>query len=222
MVSVASGARWCAQVAAGHHCVVVHTTGVLFELACGNSVLFDVGSICMAARTGLRDIEGVNFRTRVAGRPQVMHPVAIRADRHFCITLREQFPVDAGLILAELIGSQRRVVLPHEGAIGMTTSAQGGNLAPLDLAAEPGLLAHGIEVRLGRVAAMATGAGQSFLRMNVPGELFFGYAAWRIQRGVAIKASVRSLCVSDAGTCGKEQQQRHPFQKPAISPCSHR
>jgi hypothetical protein len=129
-----------------------------------------------------------------------MHAMTIGADGYLCITLREQFPVDAGLVLAELIGSQRRVVLPHESPIGVTTSAQGRNLAPLDLSAEPDLLAHCVEVRLGRIAAMATGAGQSFLRMNVLGKLFFTYAAGRIQRGVAIEAGVRGLCVSQVCT----------------------
>jgi hypothetical protein len=139
-----------------------------------------------------------------------MHAVTIRADRHLCVTLGEQLPVDAGFVLAQLIGLQGRVVLPHEGPIGVTTSAQGRNLAPFDLSAEPGRLAHGVKICLCGIAAMATGAVQPFLRVNVPGELFFAYPARRIQRRMAIEASVGGLRVSRASTPGKEQEQGHP------------
>jgi hypothetical protein len=42
--------------------------------------------------------------------------------------------------------------------------------------------------------------------MNVAGELLFGDLERRIERAVAIEASVRSLRVSHASTCRKEQQ----------------
>src|ERR1700674_3754261 len=96
-----------------------------------------------------------------------MHAVAIRADRHLCVTLSEQLPMGAGFVLAQLIGSQGRVVLPHEGAIRVTTSAEGRNLVPFDLPTEAGGLAHGVKIGLRGIAAVATGAVQPFLRINV-------------------------------------------------------
>ena len=92
-----------------------------------------------------------------------MYPVAIRADRYLCVALREELPMDAGFVLAQLIGLQGRVILPHERPIGMTTSAQCWNLAPFDLPAEAGRLAHGVKIGLRGIAAMATGAVQPFL-----------------------------------------------------------
>ena len=92
-----------------------------------------------------------------------MHAMAIGAHRDFGLALREQLPVHAGLVLAQLIGAEGRIVLPHEGSVGMAAPAQSWNLAPLDLSTEAGLLAHGLYVGPRRIAAMATRTSEPFL-----------------------------------------------------------
>jgi hypothetical protein len=159
---------------------MVNAGAVFFELIGGDFIRLHVRSVRVATSTSLCDVEEVNFRTCVTHRPQIMHAVAIRADRHFCITFFEQLSVNARLVLAELIGSQRWVVLPHVGPVSVTLPAQRWNLAPSDLPPESCRLAHGVQVRLRRITAMTTGAVQPFLRMNVSGELFLGHPAGRI------------------------------------------
>src|SRR5579863_9242809 len=96
-----------------------------------------------------------------------MYSVAINANRDFRVAFGQQFPVDARLVLAELVGPQPRIVLFHQIRIAMAAPAQCGNLASLDLSVESGGFAHGIHVGLRWIAAVATRARQSLLRMNV-------------------------------------------------------
>lgn len=77
----------------------------------------------MTASTGLRDVKRVNVRTRVTGRTYAVHAMAIDANRDFSITLGQKFSVNTGLVLAELIRPQGRVVLAHERAIRMAACA---------------------------------------------------------------------------------------------------
>ena len=120
-------------------------------------------------------LSGVDLRARIACGPQIVHTVAINADRHLRIALGQQFSVHAGLVLAELVGAQSRIVLLHQSRIGMAASAQPWNLAALNLSAESSCFAHGVHVSLRRIAAMAARARQSFLRMNVLSELCLGH-----------------------------------------------
>jgi hypothetical protein len=208
MISMASCAGWCAQVAASRHRLMVDACAVFLELVGGDTVRLHMRSIGVATGTGLCDVERVNLRSCVTHRPQVVYAVAIRADRHFCVALFEKLSVNARLVLAKLIGSQRWVVLPHVSPVSVTLPAQPWNLAPFDLPPESCRLAHGVQVRLLRITAMTTGAVQPFLRMNVSRELFFGYPAGRILYRVAVKAGVDGLRVGNA--CAREQQQCHP------------
>src|SRR6516162_632563 len=134
----------------------------------------------MTTRTGLRNVQRIHFRARVTGRTKVMHTVAVDAHRDLVITLRQAPAMHTGLVLGQLVRAQRWVVLTHKGGIGMATAAYFGNLLALDLTAEPSRLAHGIQVGPGGIAAVATGACQSLLGVNVTGESFLRYLERRI------------------------------------------
>lgn len=200
-----------AQVATDGHGLMVHASAVFFELVRWNGMALHVGSIGMTASAGFSDVERVNVRTRVTGRTHAVDAMAVDANRDFGVTFGGEFSVNTGLVLNQLIGAQGRVVLTHEGAVGVATSAQGGYLTALNLSTESRRLAHGVHVGHGGIAAMATGAGKAFLRMNILSELFFRYAERRVERGVAIEASVRRLGARrQAGACRYEQQQNGP------------
>ena len=92
-----------------------------------------------------------------------MHAVAVDADGHFSVALGKKFAVHAGFVLAELIGTQGRIVLAHEGRIGVAAPAEIWNLLPLDLAAKACGFAHSIRAGYGGIPTVTTGAGQSFL-----------------------------------------------------------
>src|SRR6516162_1759038 len=101
----------------------------------------------------------MNCRARVARGPQTMNAMAIDAHGHFGVTSGEEFAVHAGLVLGQLVGAQGRVVLPHESRIGVTTTAKLWDIFAADLAAKSDGFAHGLHVRFGGIAAVATPAG---------------------------------------------------------------
>lgn len=158
MISMASRAGGSAQVTTSRHGLMVHAGIILRELIRRNAVGFHVGRVAMAPCTGLRDVERMHLGAQVAGGAQIMHSVAINANSHFRIAFGEQFPMHAGLVLAELIGPQPRFVLSHVVPIGMATSAERRNLTPLNLSAESRCFAHGVHVGSCRIASMAARA----------------------------------------------------------------
>src|ERR1700740_2739439 len=104
MIPVARGAGWRAQVPANGHGLAVDAGGVVGELIGGDFVCLHVIGICVAMGASRCDVQGMNFRSWIAGSPQVMHAVTIGADRNFGVALGEELSVHAGLILTELIG----------------------------------------------------------------------------------------------------------------------
>jgi len=176
----------------------------------------------MAARARLGNVQRVDLRTRVARSAQTMHTMAIDANRDFRVAFCEKLSVHAGLVLAQLICPQGRVVLPHEGRIGVAASAESWNLTPLDLSSEAGRFAHGIWVGLRGITAMATRAGQPFLRVDVAGELLLGYLKRGIERPVAVEASVLRLRKSRAAAGRHHKQLEERAAVSVISPCIHR
>jgi hypothetical protein len=171
VVAMASGAGWRTEVTADSQSVMVHAVTVLRELIGGDGIPPHIRSVCMTTGTRLRDVEWMNFGARVAGRPQVMHAMAIDAHRDLAIAFGKKFAVHTGLVLAELIGAQSWVVLAHERHVGMATAAKLWDLTSLDVAAKSSRLAHGIGIGFGGIAAMTIRTGQTFLRVDVAGEL---------------------------------------------------
>lgn len=154
---------------------MVHARAVLGKLIRGDVVSLHVRRIRVAAGTGLRHVQGVHFRTRVAGRAEIMDTMAVDAYRNLGVPLRQALAVHAGFVLCQLVGPERRIVLAQERAVGMTVAAKFWNLRAQDLATESCRLAHGIHIRLCRIATMTNGASQSFLRMDVMGEFLSRY-----------------------------------------------
>ena len=205
MVSMAGGAGGRAEIASNNQRVVMHAGAVFGELIRGNGIPLHVAGVRMAPRASLRDIERVDFRSGITGGPQTMNTVAINADSHFCVALREELAVNAGLVLAQLIGAQRRIVFAHECCIRMATSAKTGDVFAFDLSAKPRGFAHSIRVGFSGVAAVAARTSQALLRMDVTGKLRFRDLERRIERAVAIQASIRRLSPAPAS----EENRRH-------------
>ena len=221
MVSVTSRTGGRTQVSASSQSVVMHTFVVLRKLVRGDGVACHVGSVGMAAGAGLRDVERMNLRPRVARWPKTMQAMAVGANRHLGVTLGKKFSMHASLVLSELVRSQRRVVFAHECSIRMATAAEFRNLGPRDLSAKSSFLAHGIDVGLCGISAMATRAGQSFLRMDILRELLFGDLQRRIQGSVTVQASA-ALRVGRRRKETPEERSQQWSLHCVISPCIHR
>ncbi len=110
MVSVAGGARRRAQVSAHCHRLVVDAGVVLGKLIRGNPVLLHVSHIRVAARAGLRDVDGIHSGSGIAGRPDVVNAVTIGADRNLGVARGQALAVYAGVVLVQLIGAQAGIV----------------------------------------------------------------------------------------------------------------
>ena len=101
---------------------MVNTLAVFRELISRNLVCAHVGGVSVTMGARIRDVDGIDGRTRIAGHSQIVDAVAVGADCNFRVTTGEPLPVYAGLVLAQLIGAQAGVVLPHVGGIGVTAS----------------------------------------------------------------------------------------------------
>src|SRR5205823_11568838 len=107
MVSVTSRAGRRTQIAPNNERLVVNALAISGELVGRDLVRLHVGLVGMTAGAGLGDVRGVDTGTGVAGRTQVVHTMAIDADGNLGVALSQEFAMNAGLILAELIGAQR-------------------------------------------------------------------------------------------------------------------
>ena len=195
---------------------------VLGKLIRGNVVSLHVLRVRVTAGAGLRHVQGVYCGPSIAGGAKVVHAVTVDAYCYLGITLREEFSVHAGLVLAQLIGAQRWVVLAHERPIRMATPAELRDILSFDLPAKSGSFAHGIHICLCGITTVATRACETLLRVNVAGELLFGHLQRGIESPVAIQAGVLRLSRSRAAAEGHPQQQAQPRQKFVISPRIHR
>jgi len=148
--------------------------------------------------------------------------MAVNAYGNLRITLGKEISVNTGLVLAQLIGPQRRIVLAHEATIRMTAAAKLGDIFALDPSAESGSLVHSIHVCFCGIPAVATRAGQAFLRVDVIGELLFCDLKRRIQSSMAIQAGVLRLRVCHTYTGSNYQEREQRPWKSVISPNIHR
>ena len=146
MISVTSRARRRAQISTNRHRFMVHAPVVLGILVRGDAISLHVFGVGVTARTGLRNIQWANLGTRVARRAQVVHAMAVDANRNLGISLQQPLAVHAGLILGQLVGTQRRVIYAHERAVGVAMAAEFRNLVALNFATKTGGLAHGVHV----------------------------------------------------------------------------
>ena len=85
----------------------------------------------MALATSLRNVGDVNGRAGNRYRLDAVDPVAIGTGCRHRIAFCVAFAVNAGQVLAQLIGSKFRVVRIDELRIGMTGPAEGRNFKPI-------------------------------------------------------------------------------------------
>jgi len=137
MTSVASGTSGRAQVSAKNKRVVMNAGCVVRCLRRRNAVALHGIGICVTSRARLRNVQGMHLGSLVARRLNIVHAVAIGAYGHFRVALREHLSVHAGLVLAELVGAQRRIEAAHVGGIGMALRANLGNLIATQMSAMP-------------------------------------------------------------------------------------
>lgn len=204
MVPVASAAGGSAEVSSHRQSIVVDAVVVLRQLVGRNLVAAHVGIIGVAMPASVGNVDRIDGRPRITGRAHIVNAVAVGAHGDFAVSRCQALPVNAGFVLAQLIGAQSGIESPHEGGIGMTAPAQLRDLGPVNLAFPSGLAAHGlVRIIAGGVAAVATGAGQTFLGVDVLAEFFLAYAQRIWQGRVAIEARVFGLCARQSGTEGK-------------------
>ena len=139
-------------------------------------ITLHVISVGMAACTRFRYMRRVNRGTRIRGRKDVVHAMAVNADGHFGISLLQLLAVHAGEVLALLISPKARVELSHVIRIGVATTAKGRNLrlgwsAPKALGRTHRV--HGIIVA---VPAMTIRATETGLVVNITGKQLRGLA----------------------------------------------
>jgi len=71
--------------------------------------------------------------------------------------------MNAGSVLTQLVCAQRGIVLPHRIRVRVATAAKRWNLAARDSPSKARGLAHRVHISSGRIAAMASGAGEPLL-----------------------------------------------------------
>lgn len=197
------------QVASYRKRFVVDAGAVLCELVCGDGVSLHVIRVSMAASACVRHVDRIHRRTWIAGGPQVVDTMTIRAHCNFGVTGSQAFTVHTGVILVQLVCPQTGVELPHVGWVGMATSTQLRDLLAIYLALPPGLAAHGfVGIVAGGIAPVTAGARQSLLCMYVLTELLLAHSDWIRQRGVAIQAGVGGLSKNQRCTKSDNAEQR--------------
>jgi len=123
-----------------------------------------------------------------------MDTMAVCAHGDSAVSLGPLLTVHAGPILLELIHADARVVLLHSLGIAVTRGAQQRDLLALSLALPTSDTAHGpLGIIAIGVAAMAIGAGQSFLSVNILAERFYGDPQRLRQVGMAIETGIFCL-----------------------------
>ena len=103
-----------------------------------------------------------------------MGRMAAHADRHFLVSgAVESLAVDGGIILGHLVDAQRRIVLPHEAGVGMTTPADLRDLLAPRFADVAFGAIHRSHSGVVGIAAMAGDAAETFERVDVLSKIFY-------------------------------------------------
>jgi hypothetical protein len=132
-----------------------------------------------------------------------MVAVATDAGRHRLISLAQELPVDAREIFRLLIYPEGGIVPFHKTGVAVALAAEGRNLRGFGPAHKTARRGHGqFLVGLGGVTAMAAGAPEPFLQMDIalhlPREIL-------IQVGMAGNAGIGWFCLSrEEGDRGEE------------------
>ena len=177
MVTMAGCTRRRAQISANYQRLVVDAFVVLRKLIGWDFVCAHVAGVGMAVSAGIGYVNRVNSRSRVTGSANIVDAVAVGTNGDFDVASGQPLAMHAGLVLAELIGAQAGIELPHVCGIRVATSAQLRDLFAIDLALPSGFAAHCLIWIIFRgIAAVAAGARQALLRVDVVAEFFLAHA----------------------------------------------
>lgn len=188
MISVARRAGGRTQVSSFGDCSVMHAFTVGGELIGGNFIAAHVHGVSVTARAGCGNVGWVDFGLWIAGCSEVMHAMAINAYCDLGIAGGQTHTVNAGLVFAELIGSQAGIEFAHVGRIGMTAAAERWNLGTAGFAFEAGLAIHGfLRIITVGIASMTANTCEAPLRVDVLREFFLRHLQLIGQSGVAIQ-----------------------------------
>ncbi len=204
MISVTGATGWSTQIATVRHGFMVDTLVVIRELTHRYAVRLHVSRIGMAMAARDRDVEWVDGGANVVGRQNFVHAVAVGADSNLCVAPRQLPSMHAGSVLCQLVGAQRRIVLPHVGRIAMALAADFGYLLARDFAFESSLPAHRV-VSAGGIATVTTRACESLLRMNIRRKAVSADMQRSIQSRMAIHTCIQRL--GKGGRQGEKQDK---------------
>lgn len=164
MVAMASWTGGSTQVSAHDERLMMNAPVIFDELVRRDAISGHVGHVGVAARACIRDVDGVYSGAWIAGRAYVMNAVTICAHCHLAVARGQSLPVNAGVILRELIRAQAGIELPHIGRIGMATAAEIRDFPSFDSPGPTRFLTHGLLcIITARITTMATHAAQALL-----------------------------------------------------------
>ena len=109
------------QIASHRERFVVHARAVLCELIRGNGISLHVTRVRMAASARVRHVDRIDRGAGIAGGPQIVDTMTIRAHCNLRVSGREALAVHTGAVLAQLVGAQAGVELPNIRRIRMAT-----------------------------------------------------------------------------------------------------
>jgi len=180
MMSVTIVARRCGEIPALQNRAAVDANTVFRQLVGWHRRTvrsFEAGHgrrVRMARSASLRNALAVNQGERVFGVTDTVDAVAtdtLRSTRVF--GFKEPLAVWTVFEFRQLISGQRRIEILHEAGIRMATRTEKRNPIAIFVAASarPFLDKRMLELRIGRIAAMATRAGKAASEMNIVHEI---------------------------------------------------
>ena len=119
MVSMTRCTGRRAQIASHRERFVVHARAVLCKLIRGNGISLHVTRVRMAASARVRHVDRIDRGAGIAGGPQIVDTMTIRAHCNLRVSGREALAVHTGAVLAQLVGAQAGVELPNIRRIRM-------------------------------------------------------------------------------------------------------
>lgn len=162
MVPMTSRTGRSTQVSAHDERLMMNAAVVFDELVRRDAIPGHVRHVGVAARARIRDVDGVYRGSWIAGRAHVMNAVTIGAHCDLAVASGQPFPVDAGVILRELIRTQAGIELPHISRVGMATTAEVRDFPSFNSSGPARFLTHGLLwIIAARITTMATHAAQA-------------------------------------------------------------
>src|SRR5690242_4046938 len=103
---------------------MVNALVIVRKLGGGNFIFLHALLISVAAGAGSGDVDRIQRGARIAGRADIVDAVAVNADGSLGVAGGQPFPVNAGVMLAELVSPQAGIVFAHGSRVRMAASAK--------------------------------------------------------------------------------------------------